>query len=374
MKILIACGGSGGHIFPGIALAEALADLKKDARIFIATSDRYIDTEIFKEERFRHFLLPYNPLPESLNPVRIFKFFVKLTESMVKAAGIVKKCNPDCVVGLGGYVSGPIIFAAWLIHRHILVHEQNVLPSLTNKLSAVFADKVCVTFDETRSHFKGRPTVKTGNPIRRRFLTERTESAYESLGIDKEKFTVLVMGGSQGSRALNDSFKKAIGDMDKGQRAKLGVLHIAGRIGSPGIKEAYENAGVAARVYPFLEKMGYAYSAADLIVSRAGATALSEISMFGKPSILIPYPKKRVHQKENAEFFSARGASICIEEKDLSPNRLRDAVLNLMGDPVRLRNMASRAKSLSNSDAAYKLAKETVSTCYPLKQKFILSE
>lgn len=360
IRVLIACGGSGGHIFPGIALAEALADLKKDSRIFIATSDRYIDTEIFKEERFPYFLLPYDRLPEGLNAFGFFKFLVNLIKTAFRSIDIIKRCNPDCVVGLGGYVSGPLVAAAWLIHKRILVHEQNLLPSLTNKLSAFFADKICVTYDETRAYFKGKKTVRTGNPVRIRFLTEDSESAYESLGIDKAKFTILVMGGSQGSTALNNSFMEAVNTMSEGDRLGLQVLHIAGRKDAPSLKENYEKAGVTAKVYPFLERIGMAYSCANLIISRAGATALAEISVFGKPAILIPYPKKRVHQKENAEFFSARGAGICIEEEKLIVGFLRDTVLNLMKDSDRLKSMRDNVKALSLPEASYNLAKEVL--------------
>ena len=359
-NILITCGGSGGHIFPGIALAEALTDLNKNCRIFIVTSDRYIDTKIFEDIGYSYSVLPYNPLPDKPGPLKIFKFLLNLVKAVFRSFIVLKLHRPHCVVGMGGYVSGPMAFAAWLMRKRILIHEQNILPSLTNRLSAVFADIVCVTFEETKNYFKNKPVIKTGNPVRSNFLKDNTSYPSGALGFENGKFTILIMGGSQGSSFLNDSARSAISQIGKRLRKGLRVLHITGKKDYTCVKKDYEKMDVEAKIFPFLDKIGYAYNAADLIISRAGATALSEMTFFGKPSILIPHPKARVHQKENAEFFASRGAGICIEEKDLSPVYLKDVVLSLMEDTSRLRQMGGRAKVLSNPDAAYKLARETL--------------
>jgi len=353
-KVLIACGGSGGHIFPGVALAEALLEIERNCQIHIVTSDRYIDTEIFKELDFSYSVLNYNPFLYTINPIKILRFFIKLTQGTFRSLCILKREKPDCVVGLGGYVSGPIVLAARLMRKSVIVHEQNVLPSLTNKLSSLFANKICVTFDETKKYFRNKYITITGNPIRHNFLKETSPR------FKRNAFTILTMGGSQGSSVLNRTFKDAIHLMDKNARSRLQILHIAGKKESGIIRKIYKKLGIKAKVWAFLDKMGDAYSIADLIVSRAGATALAEITAFGKPSILIPYPEKRIHQKENADFFSKSGASIVIEEKNLTPNYLKDNILSLMNDSNRLKLMSNQAKILSKPEAAHNLAKEVL--------------
>ncbi len=359
-KVLIACGGSGGHIFPGIALAEALLRKNRDCGIFIVTSDRRIDTEIFGNEAYPYTALPYNRTPRNFNPFKIIRFLVKLLAAAFKSIRILKKEKCDCVVGLGGYVSGPVVFAAFLMRKPILVHEQNVLPSLTNRLSAYFTDTVCISFDKTKEYFKNKRLPLTGNPIRFRYLEEDTDSSYRELGFNKNKFTVLVMGGSQGSSFLNNSFKNAVYEMNDSMKERLQILHITGKKDYTQIKDEYRSHGVNAKVYPFLERIGYGYNIADLVVSRAGATALAEITAFGRPSILIPYPEKRIHQKENAEYLSGHDAAVSIEEKDLDPKDLKNTISSLINDSKRLNQMACNAKSLSDPDAAYKLADEVL--------------
>ena len=359
-KILIACGGSGGHIFPGVALAESLIQLDKNCKIFIVTSDRHIDTQIFKEEKYAYSVLHYNPLPESLNPLKFFKFLLNLIVAISKSLNILRIQKPNCVVGLGGYVSGPIIFAAWLIGKRTIIHEQNILPSLTNRLSAIFANKICVTFDKTKTYFKKRGMVTTGNPVRYDYLKQDYNITKIETKLQKDKFTILVMGGSQGSRCLNFSFKEALSRMGDANRKKMQVLHITGKKDFSLVNEEYEKIPITSEVYAFLDKMGFAYEISDLIISRAGATALSEITAFGKPSILIPHPKRRVHQKENAEFFSNHGASFCIEESNLKADSLKDTILHLMKDPERLNYMALQAKALSKPNAATNLAREVL--------------
>ena len=368
-KILIACGGSGGHIFPGIALAEALRGFDETLKISIITSDRYIDTQIFREELFPYSVLPYNGLPRNFNPFKIFKFLVELVKAVVKSFILLKAEDPDCVVGLGGYVSGPVSCAAWFMRKTVLIHEQNVVPSLTNKFSSLFAKKICVTFEDTKKYFGKKPTVKTGNPIRFQFLEEGLDSLSGAKGFDKNKFNILLMGGSQGSTVLNDSFKNAVLDMDNAFKKRLRVVHIAGKKDFLSIDEAYKKAGLKVEVYPFMDRIGRAYKMADLVISRAGATALSEIVAFGKPSILVPYPRPWVHQKENAEFFSWRGASRYMKEEDLGSDHLKEAITRLMEDSDLLSQMSRKARALSNPEAARNLAREVLHHCTLASEK-----
>ena len=360
MKILIACGGSGGHIFPGIALKEALCNMNKSSRVYIVTSDRRIDTDIFKEEKLPYETLMYNPFPETGSIFTFVRFFYRLIRAISKSLRILRAQNPDCVVGLGGYVSGPVIVAAWLMRKPVLVHEQNVVPGLTNRFSAFFSDKICVTFDKTKSFFKRKNVVVTGNPIRSSFLKESLEASSRMLGLERGIFTILIMGGSQGSSFLNSSISSAIGSMDNERKDRLQIVHLTGKNDYESAKEIYEKMGARARTFPFLQKIGWAYDMADLIITRAGATAISEITSFGKPSILVPYPKARVHQKENAEFLAERGAGISVEERDLSPLRLKDLILKLMDDSKGLSEMSDKSRKLSIPDAAGNLARETL--------------
>lgn len=361
MKILIAAGGSGGHIFPAIALKRALA-ARESCEIKFVGSDKAIDRRIFEKEGVSFSLLSSNKLPykKSLSMVL---FFIRLFLDFVKALWITAAFRPACCIGFGGYVSFPVILAAKLLRVPTVVHEQNVVPGRANKILFKLAGKVAVSFVDTIDKIPMEQKKKfllTGNPIRTGDIKLDRLAAIKSFGLSDAKFTVLVIGGSQGAHVLNENFVRSISQMERPVRDALQVIHLSGvkdyewavreygKVGEPG--------SFAARVYSFIDRIDDAYAAADLIVTRAGASALFEIAYFGKAMIVVPYPYAMSHQLENARSFSLRGAAIVIEEKDLPGSFFKDTIEGLFKDRVKLKALGDAAKALSAPHASESLA------------------
>lgn len=352
-KIVIAAGGSGGHIFPAIALARSLAKTSHNPEIVFVGTDTAIDRRIFEREGHRFYLLPVNKLSYRLSP-RLVVFAGKFFAGIVRAFVMMVRERPDVVVGFGGYVSAPPLLAAYVLRIPRVVHEQNVLPGRANKLFFRLADTVAVSFKETFRHIPAarHKAVFTGNPIRAGEFTNDRPAGAAALGIDKEKFTVLVVGGSQGARFLNETFVDAVA----GLRSDMQIIHITGVKDYAWVAEAYAKANVPHRVYSFLDRIEEAYSAADLVVTRSGASAVFELAFFGKPMILVPYPFANGHQVENAKVFSRSGAAVTFEERSLSSDLVRQTIKNFIDDREKLRAMGEHARRLSVPESSELLA------------------
>jgi len=359
MKILIAAGGSGGHIFPAIALKRTLAG-GGSCEIKFVGADKAIDRRIFEKEGVGFYLLSANKLPYRMS-LSVIPFFLMLVLDSLKALWITISYRPGSCVGFGGYVSFPVMLAARLFGVPTVVHEQNVVPGRANKLLFSLADKVAVSFEDTLNSIPDAEKKKvrvTGNPIRTGdFKTDRTAAA-KSFGLDPAKFTVLVVGGSQGAHVLNDNFVRAAASMEGSVKARLQIMHLTGvkdyeRVGTEYLRMG---SGVTSRVYSFIDRIEDAYAASDLIVTRAGASALFEGAYFAKAMIVVPYPYAASHQLENARAFSSKGACILMEEKDLSPGAFRGVIERLLNDRAGLNELGARAKALSAPRSSEQLA------------------
>jgi len=364
MKILIASGGSGGHIFPAVALARTLEEKRPCAEIRFVGSNKDLDRRIFEKEGFRFWLLSANKLPYKRS-LRLLTFFIKLKFDILKAFFIIVSYRPDVVVGFGGYAAFPIIFAARILGIPRIAHEQNVVPGRANKFLFGWSDTIAISFDETKIYLgpnAGR-AVFTGNPIRYEIFSalnrkDAREAGIKQFGLDPEKFTILVIGGSQGAHFLNETFIKALSVIKDDIKICLQVIHITGpKDYEWAIKEYEKLDGPDRRIYSFIDRIEEAYSASSLVVTRSGASAIFEIAFFAKPMILVPYPFAMSHQAENAHAFCANGAAIEIEEAALSAVVFRDAITGLFNDRVRLNNLAQSAKSMSMPEASDNLAK-----------------
>lgn len=358
VKILIAAGGSGGHIFPAIALKRTLTR-RGSCEIKFVGSNKAIDKRIFEKEGVAFSLLSANKLPYKKSPVVIL-FFIRLFLDLVRALWITARYRPTYCIGFGGYVSFPVLLAAKLLLVPTVVHEQNVVPGRANKILFKIADKVAVSFADTIEQIplSGRNKfLVTGNPIRTGdFKTDRALSA-KNFGLESAKFTVLVVGGSQGAHVLNENFIRSVSRMEGSIRAGLQIIHLTGvKDYEWALAEYGKMAPLQARVYSFIDKIEDAYSAADLIVTRAGASALFEIAYFGKAMIVVPYPYASSHQLDNARAFSSRGAAIEVEEKDLSDSFFRDQIEGFLKDRSKLAAMGAAAKKAAAPQASEKLA------------------
>lgn len=359
MKVLIAAGGSGGHIFPAIALKRALA-ARRSCEIKFVGSDKAIDRRIFEKERVSFSLLSANKLPYRMSP-SIVLFFVGLFLDFIRALWITALYRPTCCVGFGGYVSFPVILSAKLLWVPTVVHEQNVVPGRANKILFKLADKVALSFEDTLSHIPADERKKfsvTGNPIRTGDLKADKALALKSFGLDVSKFTVLVIGGSQGAHVLNENFIRSVSLMGRNVRADLQIIHLTGVKDYEWAVSEYGKMApeLSARAYSFIDRIDDAYSAADLIVTRAGSSALFEVAHFGKAMIVVPYPYAMSHQLDNARAFSSRGGAIMIEEKGLSASFFKDTIEEFLKDRPKLDALGRAAKALSAPHASDSLA------------------
>lgn len=364
MRVLIAAGGSGGHIFPAIALAKTLQAGSKDVEIRFIGSDKDIDRRIFEKEGFKFSLLSSNKLPYGLTP-RLAPFFVKLSRDLFRTIFTIAGYRPDVVVGFGGYVSFPAVSASAIFGIPRVVHEQNMTPGRANGLLFRLADTIAVSFEETIVHLGpcGKRARFTGNPVRPEILASSKdpgfrEGAIKKFGLDADRFTVLVMGGSQGAHFLNETFIKAVSSAGPEVKRSLQVIHITGIKDYGWAMAAYGALhDIRYKVYSFIERIDEAYAAADLIVTRSGASAIFEIALFGKPMVLIPYPLAMSHQSDNARAFFEKGAAIKLEEDGLSPDNLKETLQGLLRDKDRLKGMGEAARRLSTPGASSELAR-----------------
>ncbi|MFH1799163.1 MAG: undecaprenyldiphospho-muramoylpentapeptide beta-N-acetylglucosaminyltransferase [Candidatus Omnitrophota bacterium] len=361
MKIILAAGGSGGHIFPAVALA---AELKKRGikDIFFVSSKRRLDKSILDAQKHRCFFLSVNPLPGGFKPLGFFVFAIKFFVDMVRAGGIVLKIRPDVVVGFGGYSSCAIAVTAWIFKIPVMVHEQNIEPGIANKMLSRLAKRIAISFRGAEGCF-GYVKEKifySGNPLRMDILFNDRKKSAEKLGIASDKFTVLVIGGSQGASFLNKIasecalvIKERMGDMAQ-------FIHITGRQNDERIREFYRVNKINGKVYAFLENIADAYAASDVAVSRSGAAAIFELAFYGKPMILVPYPNPKNSQKHNAVYFSKNGAALLREEKELDCNGLASDVIKFLNNESYRADMAKAALKLAVPEAGSVLAEEVI--------------
>ena len=363
MRIIIASGGSGGHIFPAVALAEEIRLKDASAGILFVGSDKALDRRIFEKEGFKYRLLSANKMPYRAS-FKTLSFLLKLSIDIFKSLIILMKYSPDAVVGFGGYVSAPVIAAAYILGIPRLVHEQNVVPGRANAMLFRFADRIAVSFEETKKYLGAyaKKAVFTGNPIRASLLKDDKAGNIKKLGLDPQKFTILVIGGSQGAHNLNKAFLESLSKIDEDIRRSLQIIHITGVNDYGWANAAYRELSVEHRVHSFLDRIEEAYSASDLIVTRSGASAIFEIAYFGRPMILIPYPFALSHQSENARIFSARGAAVEIDEKDLSGDLMRERIEGLLKDRNKLSEMGESARRMSVPDSSRGLAQVVLSS------------
>ncbi len=361
MKILIASGGSGGHIFPAVALASNLKAKRSDVDISFVGSNRRLDKKIFDQNGLRYTLLSSNKMPYGVS-LRWIPFLLKALHDIVKGFFIVFFKNPDAIVGFGGYVSVPIVVAGCLLKIPAVVHEQNVVPGRANRFLFRFARIITVSFRETERLINGfgARVSFTGNPIRPDICTYRCDDCLKNFGFKKERFTILVMGGSSGSHNLNKAFVEFLQSLDENRRQEIQVIHIAGERDCAWVSSRYADMHIQGRAFSFLENIDEAYSACDLALTRSGSSALFELAYFAKPMILVPYPHAMSHQLENARVFGEGGAAICVEEKGLFADSFNQAILGLEGDCHKLKEMSDRAKAMSIPDASDRLADEVV--------------
>jgi UDP-N-acetylglucosamine--N-acetylmuramyl-(pentapeptide) pyrophosphoryl-undecaprenol N-acetylglucosamine transferase len=349
MKIIIACGGTGGHIFPGISLYRALKKKRSDVDILLITDRRAVSTSIITEE-IPHIFISILPLRFEFN-LQNTLFVLKLFIGIFQSLRILLRFKPDVVVGFGGYASFSLVFFARFFRIRTVIHEQNVKPGRANLILSYIVDKIAVGFIRTKNYFDiNASKVKfTGNPLRQDLVRIEKFRACEYLGLPSDKFIILVTGGSQGAHKINIVFLKTACLIT--DRADFGIVHLCGEHDRIFLEQGYKDLSIKARVFTFFQSMEYAYSAADIVVSRAGATTISEICFFGLPSILIPYPFVHRHQIKNAAYLCENNAAYLIEERGLYPEMLKGKILELFNNADLRKSMGRNALMFSKPKA-----------------------
>jgi len=352
VKVVLAGGGTGGHVFPALALARELR--VRGIEILMIGTARGLEAAIFTAEGFAVEIIRVEGL-KGMKVQAQARSLMLLPQALIYALLLLGQHRPHVVVGMGGYAAGPVSMAAVLRRIPLLIHEQNCSPGVTNRVLTRVADTVAVTFEESRSVF-GRDVVVTGNPIRREILEADRHKGCEAFDLDPGKVTVLVFGGSQGARQINRAVAEALPHLDP-WRDRLQILHATGERDRGAVDEAYRAWKGEARVLAFIQDMASAYAAADLVISRAGATTIAELTALGKPAFLIPYPfATNDHQRLNAEEVVRVGGARLILDQDLTGDRLASELRALLEDPSALVEMGRAAQGLGRPQATAHLA------------------
>ncbi|PLX98555.1 MAG: undecaprenyldiphospho-muramoylpentapeptide beta-N-acetylglucosaminyltransferase [Desulfuromonas sp.] len=350
MRMLLAGGGTGGHLFPAVALAQRLLEQDAEAKVLFVGTERGIEAR----------MLPELGLPLQTIDIRglvgkdlgaKLALAPKLAKSLAQSRGIIKSFRPDVVVGVGGYASGPVLIMAQMMSVPTLIHEQNAWPGLTNRMLARWADRVCLSFPEADRAFHLGRTMLTGNPLRR--------GMDDCPPLPKGAPRLLVFGGSQGARAINDALLEALPLLEE-LNGKLKIVHQTGDADCERITAGYRDAGWKdVEVVPFIRDMATAYADAHLVVSRAGATTIAELTACGRPALLIPYPHAAGgHQAANAESLARNGAAMLLPQAELGGGRFAGLLRDLLHDRELLERMSRSAASMGRRGAADTILKE----------------
>ena len=350
IRVVIAGGGTGGHLYPGIAVARELLARRSDAQVSFAGTARGIESRVVPREGLPLDLIRSGGLKGKSLADRA-RGASLLPLGLIDAWRIVSARRPDVVIGVGGYSSGPVVLVASLRGVPTMLLEQNAVPGLTNRLLARVVRSAAVTFDSTAAFFGSKAFV-SGNPVRPEFLATAGSSQESAIDDQASGIRVLVFGGSQGAHAINVAMVEAAAELAAGG-APLRVTHQTGERDVEMVRAAYRAAGLQADVEPFLYDMGRQLGDAELIVCRAGATTLAEITAAGKAAILIPLPTATDdHQRKNAETLARSGAAEVLLQGDMTGGTLAERILSLAADRVRRRQIEAAAKALARPDAA----------------------
>lgn len=347
LRMIVAGGGTGGHLFPGIAVAQAFMARHSHNQVLFVNAGRPLEAGVLGRLGW-----PYETIPiEGIKHRGLWhqlKAVFKIPRAIWRSMGIIRALNPHVVLGVGGYSAGPVVVAAWLKGVPRALHEQNQLPGLTNRLVRRIVNRVYLTFPDTGHRFDSAKTLVTGNPVRDEIIAlgDREPSPR-----DDRRFCILLLGGSQGAHAINQAMVEALPLLK--HRAELQVVHQTGIEDEPLVARAYEANGIKARVQAFFDEVADLFLEADLIICRAGATTVAEITAVGRPALFIPFPHAADdHQTGNAQALVAAGAAEMIPQRELNGEVLAQKILAHMGDRQRLADMAARALSLGRPEAA----------------------
>ena len=361
LRVIVSGGGTGGHIFPAVSIANAIKAEYPDAEILFVGAEGRMEMQRVPAAGYKIIGLPIAGFDRK-NLLKNVVVLYKIAKSQWKARKIIKEFRPHVVVGVGGYASGPTLKTAGQMGIPTLIQEQNSYAGVTNKLLAKSAKKICVAYDGMERFFPAEKIIKTGNPVRQNLLDAKVTKAdaTESFGLDPKKRTVLVIGGSLGARTVNESILQHIEDIRGAKNVQF--IWQTGKYYSEEIHMALakEDPAENMKVTDFISNMDNAYAAADLVISRAGASSISELCLLKKPCILVPSPNvAEDHQTKNALALSTKGAAIFVKDSD-ARNELIPLALKTVVDDAQLASLSENVGKLAYHDSAKKIADEVV--------------
>lgn len=353
MNIIIAAGGTGGHLFPGIAIAQEFLKRSPENNIAFMGSKKGIESRILPELKFRLKTITVKGFKGKRMLDKVISIF-SIPVAFMQAGYCLKRFHTDIVVGLGGYTSFPAIVSGVAMRIPTVIHEQNSIPGLSNRILGGFVNRVFISYEESKKFFKPDKTIFSGMPIRDQLLKETG-------GKRDEPFCIFVLGGSQGAREINQAVIAALPFLTG--MGKIRFIHQAGGMDIDMLEKNYKKFGFSAQVFPFIEDMFTCYREAHLVISRAGASTLAELALCSKAAILIPYPfAASNHQEKNARVFVDNGAALMIHSKELSGKTLSSLIMDLEKDRGKLQQMENQVRTLSRPKAAETIVDE----CYRL--------
>ncbi len=347
IRLLLTGGGTGGHLFPAIATAEAIRQRYPDTEILFVGTSRKMDTTSLARYGFRAKAIHCQGL-KGKGLSALLQALILLPVSFVEALWLLLRFRPHLVLGVGGYVTGPVVAAARFLGRPALIHEQNSVPGLANRKLGALASRICLSLPVSASYFPAGKTVLTGNPVRRQIL----DLAAQPPKTTGERITILVLGGSLGAHRVNELVIEALTVYRQLFPAEVEIIHQTGAADEKMVRSAYASAGIKATVAAFFTDMAEVYGKSDVLISRAGATTLAELSVLGKPVLLIPYPfAADNHQDTNGRYYEESGGAVVLVERELTGRILAESLAGILGTPGRLQEMGLAMRSMGRPDA-----------------------
>lgn len=354
MRIVISGGGTGGHIYPALALIREIQKEHEQASFLYVGTEKGLESTIVRREGIPFQAIEITGFKRKLS-IENVKTVMRFMKGVRESKKILKEFKPDVVIGTGGYVSGPVVYAATRLRIPTIVHEQNSVPGVTNKFLSKFVDKVAVCFEEAKEYFPKEKVVLTGNPRASEVVGLEGKKGCQKVGLKEDVPSILIVGGSRGARPINEAVIKSLNAL---RNKPYQVLYVTGEVHYEAVKKEVALIGNPDNVIikPFIHQMPEVLACVDLTVARAGATTLAELTSLGVPSILIPSPYvTNNHQEKNARALADQGAALLLLEKDLTANRLIN-LMDIVMDQDQLAKMANNAEKLGIQDAAQRLS------------------
>ncbi len=351
LRIIVSGGGTGGHIYPALSIADRIKSENEGAKVLYIGTKKGLESKIVPKSGYDFKTVTVNGFQRKIsieNMKRLMMFFKGICE----AASIIRSFKPDVVIGTGGYVSGPVVFCAAIMKVPTVVHEQNAFPGITNKFLSRFTDKVLISFEDARKFFKSAQEVEfTGNPVRKEIVDANKIESRKKLGIPLDKKMVLSVGGSGGSRKINDAMLSVI---EQFCEKDIAFVHATGNDHFESFSKDFSNEGLKdyQTVLPYIDNMPDVLAACDMVICSAGAITLSEVTCLGKPAIVIP----KAHTAENHQEYNARsveenGAGVMILEKDITADMIAQNIFNILMDEEKLKDMSSKSVQMGRPEA-----------------------